>query len=502
MKKKIKELLVFILILIAAIMIAGSVYYKTNYPTQDFEQVVFYIFSGIQHTSPSVVNSVLSSCVLPVVLVTLILWLPTTNFTKTKNYIILKIRKKEIKLLIYPIQFILKYKKIYILIISLIAITMCIFGFNIDTYIKNRIQKTYIYEEHYVAQEDVKLTIPEEKRNLIIIIAESMENSVASKENGGAWDYSVIPELEKLALENTNFSNTELIGGGLQTVGTTYTAGGMVGITSGNVLKIANPTMNSKEIRFVEGAYALGEILQEAGYNLEIIMGSEGSFGGREQYFLTNGNYKIFDVNYAIETGKMTNSERVWWGFEDDKLFEWSKEEITKLASEDKPFNYIMLTADTHFTDGYLSEKAEKKYDTQYENVYAYSSKSIAEFLEWIKTQEFYKNTTVVILGDHLGMQTEFYTSRIDEDYERTIYNVFINSVVEDKNSNNRTFTTLDIYPTILASIGINIEGERIGLGTNLYSGKPTLAEELGFSYLNLEVSKYSEYYNKKILGY
>ena len=253
--------------------------------------------------------------------------------------------------------------------------------------------------------------------------------------------------------------------------------------------------------RYVEGAYAIGDILEKQGYNLEIMMGSEGNFGGRTPYFNTHGSYKIFDLDYAINKGYMSNSERVWWGFEDDKLFAWSKEEITNLAKQDKPFNYIMITADTHFTDGYLSSKAEKNFQTQYENVHAYSSKSIYEFVQWIQEQDFYQNTTVVILGDHLGMQTQFYEEHLDSNYERTIYNVFINSAIEEQNSKNRIFTTMDMYPTILASIGAKIEGEKIGLGTNLFSGEKTLSERLGHEYLNQELNKKSNFYNKNILG-
>ena len=73
-------------------------------------------------------------------------------------------------------------------------------------------------------------------------------------------------------------------------------------------------------------------------------------------------NYKIFDVNTAIKQGKMTEEDKVWWGFTDDNLFEWAKEEIINLSNENKPFNFIMLTADTHFIDGYLSENAEENH--------------------------------------------------------------------------------------------------------------------------------------------
>ena len=98
-------------------------------------------------------------------------------------------------------------------------------------------------------------------------------------------------------------------------------------------------------------------------------------------------------------------------------------------------------------------------------------------------------------------MQTEFYTEKTKNEYYITIYNVVINPAIEKNNNINRIFTAMDMYPTMLASIGAKIEGEKIGLGTNLYSGIPTLAEEYGISYLNEELVKNSRFYNKKILG-
>ena len=244
-----------------------------------------------------------------------------------------------------------------------------------------------------------------------------------------------------------------------------------------------------------------GEVLRDNGYDLEIIMGSDGTFGGRTQYYTTNGNYKIFDVNYAIKQGKMTDQDRVWWGFNDDSLFEWSKEEVLNLSSQEKPFNFIILTADTHFPNGYLSPNAETKYDSQYENAHAYSSKLINEFVEWVQAQDFYQDTTIVILGDHLGMQNDFYSQYATEQYTRTVYNVIINPAIEAQNNTNRQFSLMDMYPTILASIGVKIEGNRLGLGTNLYSGVKTLIEEHGFDYFEEEIKKNSTFYNNHIFG-
>ena len=83
----------------------------------------------------------------------------------------------------------------------------------------------------------------------------------------------------------------------------------------------------------------------------------------------------------------------------------------------------------------------------------------------------------------------------------RLRYNVIINSLRTSNNTKNRTFTALDMYPTILSSIGANIENDRLSLGTNLFSNKKTLAEQYGLSKLDSEMSKRSMFYNEEILG-
>lgn len=67
-----------------------------------------------------------------------------------------------------------------------------------------------------------------------------------------------------------------------------------------------------------------------------------------------------------------------------------------------------MLTVDTHFTDGYLCDLCDDEYDDQYSNVMACSSKQVAEFVEWVQEQDFYENTTIVISGDHLTMDSDY----------------------------------------------------------------------------------------------
>ena len=84
---------------------------------------------------------------------------------------------------------------------------------------------------------------------------------------------------------------------------------------------------------------------------------------------------------------------RVFWGFEDEKLFDYAKEDLTRIASSDEPFNYTLLTVDTHFEDGYVCDLCENEFgENQYANVFACSDRQVSEFVKWIQNQDFYDN--------------------------------------------------------------------------------------------------------------
>ena len=129
------------------------------------------------------------------------------------------------------------------------------------------------------------------------------------------------------------------------------------------------------------------------------------------------------------------------------------------------------------------------------------SSKQVSEFVEWIQNQPFYENTTIIISGDHLTMQSDTEEQAILKSYgERTVYNAFINADAQPKNTINREFFTIDMYPTTLAALGAKIDGNRLGLGTNLFSEEQTLAEKYGVEYVRKEIEKKSVFYNKKLI--
>ena len=381
---------------------------------------------------------------------------------------------------------------------------------DVKEYLLSQRKESHFIEQNYVDPRTTKITFPDKKRNLIYIYLESMESTFASKGDGGGLDFNCIPELTTLAEENTNFSNSDKLGGGYPAYGGTWTMAGIFSQTSGIPIKNSEQTDDvnatlTEQSSFSSQARNLEDILADEGYNQCFMIGSDATFGGRRAYFESHGKgqTEICDYNTAKENGQIPEDYYVWWGYEDQKLFANAQEKLTELSSKDEPFNFTMLTVDTHFEDGYVCEQCQNEFgDNQYANVMACSSRQVDAFVKWIQQQPFYENTTIVISGDHLTMDSDF-CNDVSEDYERSVYNVFINLPegldTSFEKTHNREFATLDMFPTTLAAMGVTIEGDRLALGVNLFSDEQTLTEQYGRKGLDKELMKKSKFYDMLI---
>lgn len=391
----------------------------------------------------------------------------------------------------------LTINSLLLLIITIYAIN----NVNLFIYANDQIHSSSFIKDNYIETENIKITFPKQKQNLIYIFLESMENTYADTKNGGAKKDNLIPNLTRFAKENTSFSNTTELGGPLTLNGTAWTAAAMVGQTSGLPLKINTSSNGIIDLNnFFPTTVTIGDILESNGYKNYLLLGSDSSYGCRKQYFEQHGNYKIHDLKTAIAKNEMTEKDIVWWGYDDADLYKKAKKQLTKISKDKAPFNYTMLTVDTHFEDGYLDKTCSKEYKDQYSNVIKCADTKINDFIEWIKEQDFYESTTIIIVGDHLSMDTDYFSNK--KDYTRTTYNAIINPKVLTTNTDNRKFTSLDMFPTTLASLGATIDGNRLALGTNLFSDQKTLVEQYGYDHVYKELNKRSSFYNNKVLAY
>ena len=488
-----KHIVAIIMLLLANLMVFLTIWLLSKYDQISLDQVIFQMKTSAAGANSNLMNSAYIRVGVFGVVSTLIqilaykrLKVEVDRWAKEKNYF--KVRYVRIAKYIRERSF-----KISLWFL-IVALAFFIIKLEVGRWVTASMTNSLFIEGYYVNPEDVEIRFPREKRNLIYIFLESMENTYAVPGVGEKIIDDYIPELTQLREKNISF------GGGLTYTGSTWTAAAMMTQTCGTMLKVPLTAENyGGDEEFVPGVISIGEILQEQGYTQTLLIGSDGEFAERESYFSEHGNYKIVDIKSLKAEGRLDEDYKVWWGFEDEKLFQYAKEELSELGKSGQPFNFTMLTADTHFPDGYWCPQCEEIYEEQYANVLRCSSKQVYEFIEWIKDQPFYKNTTIVISGDHLTMDPAFLED-IDENYTRTVYNCIINSAVQPEMEGERKFATFDMFPTTLAAMGCRIEGNRLGLGTNLFSDVETLTEMFGFERLDQELQKNSEFYNEELL--
>lgn len=494
MKKHGKIIQNIFLILIIVVLISPSFVFK-KFGKLDLEQILFLFVSDGAGADMSIVVDYLKFLIPKVILVYFIIHVIKFISKRYDRALIRSKMYKKIKGVVSHPNFL----KITFTRSIVLVVMMALFlnqQFDVSGYISNSKDLTYIYEENYVHPDAVQLKFPKKKRNLIHIYLESLNTNYRAIEIEEGV-VNLIPNIEKLALENPSFSDSEELGGFQHLRGLTWTVASLVGQTSGVPLNV--PMKNNrygKNGHFLPGIKTFGEVLEEHGYSNYFLMGSDANFGGRETYFTSHGNYTIYDTKHLKEIEYIPEDYDVFWGMEDEKLFDIAKVKIREVADKNEPFNFSILTVDTHYPEGYVDESCPVLYENTYANAIACSDQKIIEFVEWLTQQDFYENTTIILSGDHNTMNDQF-LGKTEGDV-KSIYNTFLNLPIstDEVRFNNRNFSALDMFPTTLAAMGVEIEGNRLGLGVNMFSDKLTLVERLGVDQIDEEFGKSSDYYS------
>lgn len=483
----------------------GTIWGKETFGDLSPDQMIINLFSPTEGTSDDIMSTLWSGPVFQTAVTTVFYIL----FVFSDR--VLKFRKKDKDKFVFTSL----ARRITSLVLAA-AMLVGGFAYGIKQFELIKLFRMYVIdasfiEDNFTDPREVKMQFPEKKRNLIHIYLESMENSYISKDMGGYMDENLIAPLTELAKEGVSFSHLDKgFGGPVATPGCTWSVASMVNMNTGLPMKVpVGGNDYGSPDNFLPGAMTIGDILAAQGYEQSLMFGATAKFGGLNYFYETHGDFNILDYDAAKEKGWIPNDYYVYWGYEDDKLYEFAKDELTRLSQTGKPFNFVMETADTHFPDGYVGPNTPTPRDNQYANVIAYSASETEKFVRWIQAQPFYENTTIVIIGDHNSMDKKFFAD-FDEDYIRTTFNLFLNvpeemmQNVSEKTTQGRWWANFDMYPTILASIGVKIEGEKLGLGTNMFSGEETLFEEnggeKGWKKVSDAFEAKSTFYNENIL--
>ncbi len=340
-----------------------------------------------------------------------------------------------------------------------------------------------IYEKNYKIPE--KFAFDGKKRNLILIFGESMEKIYADEK---VFNENLLPRLTELGNKYDTFLGFK------PALGTTWTIAGITTTLCGTPMKLVMGNEMNYFSDFMPNMVCFPQVLKKHGYRNYYLQGSSLSFSGFSNMLRQHGFDEYAGREELLSEDPSREKDITNWGISDEELFNIARDKLKKISKDGKPFVLAMATIDTHPPSGYLNRSCPKRHG-DLRDMYSCTDQLMGEFIDWVKRQDFYKDTVIVVVGDHLLMRNSLYDEFLYKQNHRELLNLFINSAVT-ASVKDRPFSTLDFAATILEAMGIRLPDHRYGLGVSLYSGAPTLAESYGDS-LDSELAKRSEVYEK-----
>lgn len=472
-KEKNKKILHSILLVLLAVLIVVSIYIKIEFPYINIDELLYttQFNLGVADMTP-VYDGLFRAGPIAVILSAL--------------YIVIFNKVKVIK----------EKKTLVTTLLAVITVILSLVNIGTIDYAKYKIAKSTFFEKNFTNPKDVQITMPEQKKNLVFIFLESFESTLLDENNGGSYNEDLLKEVADINnkeytttfMSNNNKLGMKMIDGANHTTASLITNNSSIPFK----FQITQRTLNDKH--FFNNAYTLGDVLKDNGYKNELISAATSSYGGVKEFFTIHGDYNIIDINTLEENNlEITDKDKIDWGFNDGYMYEVAKKRLDILSKGNEPFNLTLVGIDTHFPRGYRSYYTKDEYGNEYKDVYATESKLLGDFISYLEEQPYFKDTVIVIVGDHETMECDFLEDMPKEN--RYVYASYINSQAEPTNKENRTYTALDTMPSVLAALGATIENNKLGLGVNLFSDKPTLSETYTLKYLDNELRKTSKLY-------
>ena len=346
---------------------------------------------------------------------------------------------------------------------------------NKDSSGEDQIKKLYtvpiVHEIHF-----------ENKKSIVLIMAESMENSF----NDPMIQQVLMPHMKKFQEMAEHNDAT------INIYGTGWTIASLTGWFFGLPLKLPHGIDGNKYMSkkgFLPSAESIFDILKKNGYELVLVMGSDKRYSGMDILFSGHGSFRILDKShFAREGWSLEKYGGTGGGFTDAFVLERAHEEYKKLKDRGSPFVLFVETIDTHSPAGFCPAD-RKKYNDIRDAIIELDA-NLAHFSEKIWDDDI----IYIVSGDHFFMGNPEFLSQIKG---RTIFNLFHGDLppVSEK-KRHESFSALDMAPTLLHAAGARWDSDQFGLGISLFSNQSTLLERYGPEEFNKILGSWSPLYS------
>jgi len=218
------------------------------------------------------------------------------------------------------------------------------------------------------------------KPNILVLIMESF-GAESSLYSGGSQNLS--PKFDKIAKEGLVFEQM-------------YSAGdrtdrGLLSILSGYPSVPFTSIMSKPEKATRLPSVPL--VLDSLGYNNSFVYGGDISFANMGTYLLQSGFDNIIDqISFSSKTAKGN------WGYHDQDFFNEIERQVNK---SQEPFFISGLSLSVHEPFDIPSSRSSKNIKQKMRSAYLYSDSCLGAFLNRFQSSEKYKNTLLIVIGDH-----------------------------------------------------------------------------------------------------
>ena len=146
--------------------------------------------------------------------------------------------------------------------------------------------------------------------------------------------------------------------------------------------------------------------MRQDGYTSAVFHGNVGSFWNRNDVYKNMGYNYFFDKNYYSSQSKDASG----YGLKDKLLF---AESVKYLEQMQQPFYAKFITVTNHIPFNLDKEDKDPNFKTtntadqtinNYFETAHYLDEALREFFHYLKSSGLYKNSMVVIYGDHYGL--------------------------------------------------------------------------------------------------
>lgn len=347
------------------------------------------------------------------------------------------------------------------------------------------------YETEYVNPTTAEISFPN-KRNVLVIMLESMEKAYANEELFGAG--GLTPNLTRLERNNVSFERYNSISG------MTRTISAIIGVTTGLPLFYKN----HRNVKKMLGANGLGDVFVANGYQTWAMFPASGKFSQKAELLKRMGMQNIVDGPQLLAAMDHEVELQPFDGLEDHAFFQEARPIVADIIRQKQPYFIFMETVNTHVPGFYPSECDKMGFGKKnMKNIIKCDDKIITDFVKWFMAKD--PTAVVILINDHtMHVNNGDIMTKLSKAPDRTLDNVFINTNIFAGADTNRPISALDFLPTIIEAAGGEITGCRLGLGTSLSArckGTPTLREKYSDAELETLMQQKNKLYFQLVWG-